>query len=232
MLSALVRGGEFAWTIARAGLDQAWMNALAAVVELTGANGGADADIPAVRRRTFIADADVRVRVASALREDEALRPLTIVVESVYDGLVVLAGRVPALAMHRRAFEVAVGVPGVRRVMSSIDIAPPTTADGSTNAGAFTNAGASENAGASDSYAGRDAAPVVDEPFALALGAIDPLRRTASDASEALPARVLRRRRSVAARQRGRTPPAPRAVSAAADPGDARSERESGAPTG
>jgi len=221
MLSALLRSGEFAWTIARAGLDQAWMSALAAVVELTGLPGGADGRAPALRSRTFVADADLRLRVASALRDDEALRSSTVVVESVYDGLVVLAGRVPALATHRRAFEVAASMPGVRRVMSTIDVAPPITADDSTNAGA------------SAPSARRVAAPVVDEPLAIAVDAIDPMRRAATDAFEALPARMPRRRRSVAVRQHGRDPRAATPARAADDrtPDDDRSESSSGART-
>jgi len=220
MLSALLRSGELAWTIARAGLDQAWMSALAAVVELTGLHGGADAREPAWRR-TFIADADLRLRVAAALRDDDALRSSTIVVESVYDGLVVLAGRVPALATHRRAFEVAATMPGVRRVMSTIDVAPPITAADSTNAGA------------SGRSARRVAAPVVDKPFAIVVDAIDPTRRAATDASGALPSRMLRRRRSVAGRQHGRDPRAATPARAVDDqtPDDDRSESSSGART-
>ena len=232
MLSAFLRGGDLAWTIARAGVDQALMSAFAAVVELIGPHGGADSDVAAFRPHPFIDDADVKLRVASALRADEALGSSTIVVESVYDGLVVLAGRVPALAMHRRAFEVAANIPGVRRVMSTIDVAPSTAADGSTNAGVPLGRAATlvvdERSGAIDARRGAAADAATSDPCEPTTAAISE-RGADVDASAALPLRTRRRRRHSVARGHDRCAGAPMRADAAPPPDEVRSESSNGA---
>ena len=76
--------------------------------------------------RTPAADGDVRVAVTRALGAARALRGSRIGV-GVYDGVVTLSGSAPSDAARVAAFEIAVHVPGVRRVVS--DVAVSSTVD-------------------------------------------------------------------------------------------------------
>jgi len=125
LITALWCGAEAAWMLTRSGVDQALTSVLAALGE---AGGGGDPSFgarpPLLRARAFVADAELKVRVEAALHADPLLDECKVEVESVYDGLVVVAGHVTTSAMHRRAFEVAATVSGVRRVTSAIEVEP------------------------------------------------------------------------------------------------------------
>ncbi len=71
-------------------------------------------------------DDTVKQRVTNALKNDPALKSVT--VQSVNDGVVLLAGKVPTLSDHLRAVEHAARVPGVKRVASEIE-SPDRLAD-------------------------------------------------------------------------------------------------------
>jgi osmotically-inducible protein OsmY len=65
-----------------------------------------------------VADDKVKERVTNVLKSDRAFNDVT--VQSVNDGVVLLAGEVPTLSDHLRAVEHAARVPGVKRVASEI----------------------------------------------------------------------------------------------------------------
>ena len=75
---------------------------------------------------TRAADADVRAAVSRALAGARPLRGSRVAV-GVYDGVVTLSGTVCRESARVAAFEIAVQVPGVRRVVS--DVAVASTAD-------------------------------------------------------------------------------------------------------
>ena len=68
------------------------------------------------------ADAEIRVAVTIRLRRTPALRASTIHVASVYDGVVRLAGMAPSATAADAAYEFAIVVPGVRRVVSDVAV--------------------------------------------------------------------------------------------------------------
>lgn len=67
-----------------------------------------------------VEDEALAEQVSRALEQDDALAGSDIDVQSVNDGVVVLAGQAETLTAHRRAVENARGVEGVRRVASEI----------------------------------------------------------------------------------------------------------------
>ena len=62
-----------------------------------------------------------------------ALKSSQIAVQSVNQGVVLLAGTATTLSAHLRAVEVVAGVPGVRRVASEVQ-SPDTLADAEISA--------------------------------------------------------------------------------------------------
>ena len=72
------------------------------------------------RRDEAVKESDDKVkdRVANVLKTDPAFKSVS--VQSVNDGVVLLAGEVPTLSDHLRAVEHAARVPGVKRVASEI----------------------------------------------------------------------------------------------------------------
>lgn len=74
------------------------------------------------------ADADIKQQVAKALKRDASLRDSSITVQSVNNGVVLLAGTAKTLTDHLSAVEIASGVAGVRHVSSEIQ-SPDTLAD-------------------------------------------------------------------------------------------------------
>lgn len=77
--------------------------------------------IPAeARESTKASDEELRKRIETVLERDKALDDSRIQVESVNDGIVVLAGEADTLSSHRRALEDARAVDGVERVASQI----------------------------------------------------------------------------------------------------------------
>jgi hyperosmotically inducible protein len=89
-------------------------------------------EVPCTRTCT---DAEVRVAVTAELRRARALRGSIVVVESVYDGIVRLTGVARDPAASGTVFALAAAVPGVRRVINDVTIAPDA-ADGETDADA------------------------------------------------------------------------------------------------
>jgi hyperosmotically inducible protein len=68
-----------------------------------------------------VADADVQQRVEKALKQDASLDGSRIVIQSVNNGTVLLAGKAESLSDHLSALEDARQVAGVRRVESEIE---------------------------------------------------------------------------------------------------------------
>jgi len=75
-----------------------------------------------------VSDKDLKARVARALKDDRALSKSSITVQSVNNGVVLVAGKANTMTDHLRAIEDAAAVPGVRRVSSEIH-SPDTLAD-------------------------------------------------------------------------------------------------------
>ena len=73
-------------------------------------------------------DDDIKKQVNTALQAQPALKDSAITVQSVNNGVVLLAGTAKTLTDHLSAVEVASGVPGVRHVSSEIQ-SPDTLAD-------------------------------------------------------------------------------------------------------
>jgi osmotically-inducible protein OsmY len=73
-------------------------------------------------------DDDIKTQVVKALKADASLKDSSIAVQSVNNGVVLLAGTAKTLTDHLSAVEVASGVPGVRHVSSEIQ-SPDTLAD-------------------------------------------------------------------------------------------------------
>ena len=77
--------------------------------------------VPAASQKSVrVEDSQLAEHVRTVLKRDEALASSEIQVESVNEGIVVLAGRASTLSAHRRAIEDARAVPGVRQVASEI----------------------------------------------------------------------------------------------------------------
>lgn len=72
--------------------------------------------------RSGATDAEIRAAVNARLREARALRGSIVTIENVYDGVVRLTGVARDAHAAAEAFEIAVHVPGVRRVIN--DVAP------------------------------------------------------------------------------------------------------------
>ena len=73
-------------------------------------------------------DDDIKKQVVHALKTDASLQDSSITVQSVNNGVVLLAGTAKTLTDHLTAVEVASAVPGVRHVSSEIQ-SPDTLAD-------------------------------------------------------------------------------------------------------
>lgn len=73
-------------------------------------------------------DNDIKTHVEKALQADPSLKDSSISVQSVNNGVVLLAGTAKTMTDHLSAVEVAASVPGVRRVASEIQ-SPDTLAD-------------------------------------------------------------------------------------------------------
>jgi hyperosmotically inducible protein len=73
-------------------------------------------------------DSQLKIRVATALRNDRSLADSNIAVESVNDGVVLLGGKAASVGDHLRAIRSARAVPGVRRVETKVK-SPDALAD-------------------------------------------------------------------------------------------------------
>jgi len=73
-------------------------------------------------------DNEIKDRVTKALKNDKALSDSSIAVQSVNNGVVLLAGKANSVADHLEAIETAYAVPGVRRVESEVQ-SPDRLAD-------------------------------------------------------------------------------------------------------
>jgi osmotically-inducible protein OsmY len=77
--------------------------------------------VPEARREAVKAsDAEIKDRVSRALDDDKALADSDIDVQSVNDGVVLLAGKASSLDDHLRALEDVRAVPGVKRVKTEV----------------------------------------------------------------------------------------------------------------
>lgn len=85
---------------------------------------GEDAEAQAAE----VSDDELRQRIETVLQRDQALEDSDIEVQSVNDGVVVLAGEASTLSAHRRALEDVAAVEGVRHVASEIE-SPDELAD-------------------------------------------------------------------------------------------------------
>ena len=75
-----------------------------------------------------VADSQLNERVTKALKDEPSLRDSSISVQSVNNGVVLLAGKANSVSDHLRALQVARSVPGVRRVASEVQ-SPDRLAD-------------------------------------------------------------------------------------------------------
>jgi BON domain len=75
-----------------------------------------------------VADDALTERITQELQADPALHDSRIAVQSVHQGVVLLAGRAKTLSDHLHAVELVASVPGVQRVASEIQ-SPGTLAD-------------------------------------------------------------------------------------------------------
>ena len=66
-------------------------------------------------------DSQLKVRVATALKNDRSLADSSIAVESVNDGVVLLGGKAISVGDHLRAIQSARAVPGVRHVETEVE---------------------------------------------------------------------------------------------------------------
>lgn len=83
---------------------------------------------PQHEKTVQLSDDALKPRIEQALQADPSLKSSAISVQSVNQGVVLLAGTAKTLSAHLRAVEVASSVPGVRRVASEIQ-SPDTLAD-------------------------------------------------------------------------------------------------------
>jgi osmotically-inducible protein OsmY len=79
-------------------------------------------------------DAEIRTGVTAQLRHALPLRGSIVTVESVYDGVVRLAGVARDVRVSEMAFELAHAVPGVRRVINDVVLATEPAADDDADA--------------------------------------------------------------------------------------------------
>lgn len=70
-------------------------------------------------------DAEIRTAVAARLRHAPELRGSIVTIDSVYDGVVRLIGAVDDAATAALAFDLAIEVPGVRRVINDVALQLP-----------------------------------------------------------------------------------------------------------
>lgn len=83
---------------------------------------------PSKQEAVAIADDKVKENVQKALDTEQSLKNSDIDVQSVNNGVVLLAGKASSLSDHLVAVEIASGVPGVRRVTTEIE-SPDKLAD-------------------------------------------------------------------------------------------------------
>jgi hyperosmotically inducible periplasmic protein len=105
---------------------------------------------PAAEDSVAVADDKVKEKVQAALGAEQSLKNSNIDVQSVNNGVVLLGGNASSLSDHLVAVEVALGVPGVRRVTSEIQ-SPDKLADNEIQKEADSTASSTE-AGARDMW--------------------------------------------------------------------------------
>jgi osmotically-inducible protein OsmY len=79
-------------------------------------------------------DAEIRTAVTARLRQAPELRGSIVTIDSVYDGVVRLIGATEDAATAARAFDLAIEVPGVRRVINDVALQLPTAEDDESDA--------------------------------------------------------------------------------------------------
>lgn len=77
--------------------------------------------VPAEKEKKVQASDDqIATRVRDAFKKDPVLASSGVAVQSVNNGVVLLAGETPSMTTHLRAITTAAGVPGVRRVATEV----------------------------------------------------------------------------------------------------------------
>ena len=84
--------------------------------------------------RQGASDAEIRTAVAARLRHAPELRGSIVTIDSVYDGVVRLIGATEDAATAARAFDLAIEVPGVRRVINDVALQLPAAEDDESDA--------------------------------------------------------------------------------------------------
>jgi osmotically-inducible protein OsmY len=79
-------------------------------------------------------DAEIRTAVAARLRHAPELRGSIVTIDSVYDGVVRLIGAAENAAVAALAFDLAIEVPGVRRVINDVALQLPAAEDDESDA--------------------------------------------------------------------------------------------------
>ena len=79
-------------------------------------------------------DAEIRTAVAARLRHAPELRGNIVTIDSVYDGVVRLIGVAEDAATAAHAFDLAIEVPGVRRVINDVALRLPAAEDDESDA--------------------------------------------------------------------------------------------------
>jgi osmotically-inducible protein OsmY len=106
---------------------------------------------PSVQPSMKVADADLRMRIAKALKADPALQDSSVQVQSVNAGVVLLSGSARSLSEHLHAIELAAREEGVRGVASQVQ-SPDTLADSEVWHGGEYDATAAARSAASDMW--------------------------------------------------------------------------------
>jgi osmotically-inducible protein OsmY len=91
--------------------------------------GGATAVVVAHDRRTVgvqLDDENVETKAATAMRADPELKEQTHVNVTSYNGTALLTGEAPTAALRDRVLSLVRAIPGVRRTVNEIRLAPPS----------------------------------------------------------------------------------------------------------
>jgi osmotically-inducible protein OsmY len=104
--------------------------------------GGATAVVVAQDRRTVgvqLDDENVEIKTAAALRADPELKEQAHINVTCYNGATLLTGEAPSPALRDRVLTLVRAIPGVRRTVNEIRLAPPSES-ASRNRDAFLTA--------------------------------------------------------------------------------------------
>jgi len=98
--------------------------------------GGTTAAVAASDRRTlgnFVDDQNIELKVHAAISNDKPLAEQVHVNSTSFNGVVLLTGETPTIGERDRVLEYVRQVPGVRRTVNELRLAPPTSLGSRTN---------------------------------------------------------------------------------------------------